>query len=68
MFVHKDYQGKDVATAICDRLEKSVQKKVIIHASITERAFFEKRGYKVIKEQQVERKGIVIVNFAMEKK
>lgn len=68
LFVHKDYQGKGVATAICDRLEKSVQKKVIIHDSITERAFFEKRGYKVIKEQQVERKGIVIVNFAMEKK
>ncbi|WP_363318732.1 GNAT family N-acetyltransferase [Clostridium sp.] len=68
MFVHKDYQGKGVATAICDRLEKAVQKKVITNVSITARAFFEKRGYKVIKEQQVERQGIVIVNFAMEKK
>lgn len=68
LFVHKDYQGKGVATAICDRLEKSVQKKVITHASITARPFFEKRGYKVIKEQQVERQGIVLVNFVMEKK
>ena len=29
---------------------------------------YEKRDYKVIKEQQVERQGVVIVNFAMEKK
>jgi len=68
LFVHKDYQGKGVATAICDSLEKSVQKKVITHASITARPFFEKRGYKVIKEQQVERQGIVLVNFVMERK
>ncbi|WP_252244721.1 MULTISPECIES: GNAT family N-acetyltransferase [unclassified Clostridium] len=68
LFVHKDYQGKGVATAICDRLEEAVQKKVITHASITARPFFEKGGYKVIKEQQVERQGIVLANFVMEKK
>ena len=68
LFVYKDYQRKGVATAICDRLEKAVQKKVITHASITARPFFEKRGYKVTKEQQVERQGIVLANFAMEKK
>ncbi len=67
LFVHKDYQGKRVATAICDRLEKAVQKKVITHASITARPFFEKRGYKVIKEQQVDKDGIVLTNFVMEK-
>lgn len=68
LFVHKDYQGKGVATAICDRLEKAVRKKVITHASITARPFFEKRDYKVIKEQQVEQQGIVLANFVMEKK
>lgn len=67
LFVHNDYQGKRVATAICDRLEKAVQKKVITHASITARPFFEKRGYKVIKEQQVDKDGIVLTNFVMEK-
>ncbi|WP_420808508.1 hypothetical protein [Clostridium cuniculi] len=35
-------------------MEKAVQKKVITQASITARPFFEKRGYKVIKAQQVE--------------
>ena len=67
LFVHKDYQGKRVATAICDRLEKAFQKKVITHASITARPFFEKRGYKVIKEQQVYKDGIMLTNFVMEK-
>lgn len=66
LYVHKDYQGKGVATAICDRLEKKVRKKVITHSSITARCFFEKRGYKVIKEQYVERKGIMLENFVME--
>lgn len=32
------------------------------------KTFFEKRGYKVIKEQHVERQGIVLENFLMEKK
>ena len=30
-------------------------------------AGFEKRGYKIIKEQQVERNGIFLTNFVMEK-
>lgn len=27
--------------------------------------FFEKRGYKVVKEQQVERAGVLLTNFVM---
>ncbi|MGL4911004.1 MAG: GNAT family N-acetyltransferase [Romboutsia sp.] len=68
LFVHKDYQGKGVATIICNRLEKAAQEKIITHASITARPFFEKRGYKVIKEQYVKREGIELKNFLMEKK
>lgn len=68
LFVHKDYQRKGVATAICDRLEKVVQKKIITNSSVTARSFFEKRGYKVIKEQYIERQGILLENFLMEKK
>lgn len=68
LFVHSDYQGKGVATAICNQLEQAVQGSIITHASITARPFFEKRGYKTIKEQQVERQGIFLINFIMEKK
>jgi len=68
LFVHKDYQGNGVATAICDKLEQAAQGKIVTHASITARPFFEKRGYKVIKKQQVERQEIVLTNFVMKRK
>ncbi len=68
LYVHTDYQGKGIATAMCNRLEWAVQKDIVTHASITARPFFEKRGYKVVKEQQVERQGIFLTNFVMIKK
>lgn len=68
LYVHKDYQKKGVATALCDKLEQAVQGGIVTHASITAKHFFEKRGYAVKKEQQVERQGILLTNFVMEKK
>lgn len=67
LFVHADYQGKRIATAICNQLEQAVVGKIITHASITAKSFFEKRGYKIIKKQEVERQGIFLTNFVMEK-
>ena len=67
LFVHKDYQRKGVATAICDRLERAVKGNVVTHASITARPFFERRGYQVLKQQQVTRDGISLTNYVMEK-
>lgn len=67
LFVHADYQRKGVATAICNRLEQAAQGKVVTHSSITAKAFFEKRGYKIIEEQQVERQGVLLKYFVMEK-
>lgn len=66
LFVHADYQGKGIATAICDQLEQAVMGNITTHASITAKPFFEKRGYKVVKEQQVERQGVLLTNFVME--
>lgn len=68
LFTHSDYQGKGIATAICNQLESAVQGNVITHASITAKPFFEKRGYKVVREQQVKRQGIFLTNFVMIKK
>lgn len=68
LYVHKDYQGRKVATALCNELERIHQgKKVVTHASVTARPFFEKRGYRVVKEQKVERKGVFLTNYVMEK-
>ena len=68
LYVHKDYQGQGIATAICDELENAADaERFSTHASITSRPFFEKRGYVVKKEQQVERQGIFLTNYCMEK-
>lgn len=65
LYVHSMYQKKGIAAAICDRLESKVQENIVTHASITAKPFFEKRGYKVVKQQQVERQGILLTNFIM---
>lgn len=65
LFVYADYQGKGIATAICNQLEQALQGDITTHASITAKSFFEKRGYKIINEQQVERQGFFLTNFVM---
>lgn len=65
LFVHTDYQGKGIATAICNQLEQAVKGDITTHTSITAKPFFEKRGYKIVKEQQIERQGIFLTNYVM---
>ena len=68
LYVHKDYQRRGIATAICDRLECSVCVPCIeTHASVTALPFFQKRGYLLVKQQQVIRSGVVLTNFVMRK-
>ena len=67
LYVHRRHQGKGVATALCDRLEQVCAGVISTHASITAKPFFEKRGYRVIREQ-VERQGVALTNFVMEKR
>lgn len=69
LYVHKDHQGQGVATALCDALEAAVDAPVLTtHASVTARPFFEARGYAVVHPQQVERQGVAMPNFVMEKR
>ena len=67
LYVHKDYQGMGIGTAICARLESRARGKITTHASVTAKPFFMQRGYRVIREQQVERRGVLLTNFVMEK-
>lgn len=68
LYVHKDYQGNGIASALCDKLEQSViDNKIVTHASITAKPFFEQRGYCVVKKQEVMRCGIALTNYVMEK-
>lgn len=67
LFVHKNYQRQGIATALCNELEKGYDI-IKTHASVTAKPFFEKRGYAVIKPQEVERFGVKLKNFEMQKR
>ena len=68
LYVHKDYQRRGVATALCDALEGAVNaERIVTHASITAKPFFEERGYAVAWEQQELRHGVPLTNYRMEK-
>lgn len=68
LFVHKDHQRRGVASAICDRLEREVKAPLFTaNVSITARPFFEQRGYRVVREQRILRRGVWLSNYRMEK-
>ena len=68
LYVHKDYQRRGAASAICDELERfAVGKTFTTHASITAKLFFQHRGYHVVRKQEVIRHGVALTNFVMEK-
>lgn len=72
LYVSKDFQGRGVASALVDRLEAEARAlklgEIDTEASITARPFFERRGYRVVQPQQVERRGVLIRNFKMKKR
>lgn len=68
LYVSKDCQGRGIATALCDALEAACPAPSFsTKASITARPFFERRGYRVVEHERVERNGVLLDRFAMEK-
>ena len=66
LFVHKEYQRRGIATALCNELEHGFSV-IQTFASLTAKPFFEQRGYHVIKAQEAERSGIKLKNYEMRK-
>lgn len=71
LYVHHAHQRQGVASRLCQALEGLAAHRGIVrletHASITAKPFFEARGYRLVKEQQVMRHGVLLTNFVMEK-
>lgn len=71
LFVHKDYQGQGIASALVNMLESEAKKlkilEIVTEASITAQPFFERLGYKTVCLQTVERKGVTLTNYRMVK-
>ena len=45
LYVHKDAQGKGIATALCEKLENAVATtEIVTHASITAKPFLKKEA------------------------
>lgn len=69
LYVHKDAQRRGVGTALCDAAEACARaagvRRLETHASITARPFFAARGYTLLREQEVERDGILLKNYVM---
>ncbi|GEM_PF-81605 len=71
MFVHKDFQGKGIATMLLNEIEQHATatgiKRITSEVSLTARPFFEKRGYIVEKEQKRKANQLSLTNFWMAK-
>jgi len=71
LYVHKDYQGQGIASALLRRVEVIARKhgtqRLTTDASITARAFFECKGFIVAAPQTVTRSGQIFRSFRMEK-
>ena len=71
-YVHKDFQGKGIGSLLYRDIESFLMDagdgRIVTHASITALPFFLSRGFHVEKEQEVERKGVILKNFVLSKK
>ena len=69
MFVHKDFQGKGIATMLLEEIERYAITagimRITSEVSLTARPFFEKKGYVVEKEQKRKANQLSLTNFRM---
>ncbi len=71
LYVTGKQQGKGIGNVLCDELENYATekgvKRLTVHASLNAKEFFLSRGYKLVSQRKVVRKGIEMVNYLMEK-
>ena len=70
-YVHHNWQGKNVGSALISAIENQALKqnisRIFAEVSITAKPFFERKGFNVVKEQSVTIRGVDLTNFVMEK-
>ncbi len=71
LYVNSEFQNLGIAKALfADILQKALKEKQKVldsDVSITALPFFQKFGFKIISEQRNYRKGIVLINYKMQK-
>lgn len=70
-YCHKGFQGMGVGSKLLNMIETKAQElginRLFTEASITAKGFFERKGFQVIKQQEVELRGIKFINYCMDK-
>lgn len=70
-YCHPNFQGKGVGSCLLAEVEKKAlrqrNERIYAEVSLNAKTFFEYRGFQVIKGQTVERQGVKLQNFLMEK-
>ena len=70
-YVRGDTVGRGVGQQLYRAVEREALglglERIFTEASITARPFFEKQGFRVVREQTVARRDVTMTNFAMEK-
>lgn len=70
-YCHSQFQGKGIGSKLLNQLEQVARslhiERLFTEASITAKPFFERRGFDVVRSQQVELRGVLFRNFVMEK-
>lgn len=68
LFVAPDYSRQGVASALLDALFAQIPTGTLtVEASITARPCFERHGFVIVAEQEVQARGETFVNYRMEK-
>ncbi len=71
LYVRKDAVGRGVGSRLHGALERETRARglgrMFTAASITAPPFFERQGFRVVREQTVRPRGVPMTNFAMEK-
>ena len=71
LYLRRDAVGRGVGSLLYRAIEREAREQgiglIFAEASVTARPFFERWGFRVVREQTVERRGVDLTNFAMEK-
>jgi len=71
LYVHAQHQRQGIASALLSRVESAARDqgltRLFTESSITARAFFERRGFRMIAPQRVSMRGQEFINYRMEK-
>jgi putative acetyltransferase len=71
LYVRRDAVGRGVGQRLYRAVEREGRgrglRQIFTEASITARPFFERQGFRVVRERTVSRRGVSMTNFAMEK-